>query len=202
MRAAVDARREAERRGLTGTTVHFLEQWVPYAERHNVLLDAAVGVSIHGDHVETDFSFRTRVLDYLWAGLPVVTTGGDAMAEIVQRHGLGIVVPPGDADALAAALVAVLHRRVVVAPAAFEAARAELAWPVALAPLLRFCRAPEPAPDRIDRTVAWRLGPYRRALPTSGVRLLVRRWRTVTAESGLRGLVRAAWRRVRPDRAT
>ena len=30
----------------------------------------------HVDHVETAFSFRTRVLDYLWAGLPTVTTAG------------------------------------------------------------------------------------------------------------------------------
>jgi hypothetical protein len=35
-------------------------------------------VSTHYEHVETTFAFRTRILDYLWAGLPVVATGGDA----------------------------------------------------------------------------------------------------------------------------
>src|SRR5664280_3299763 len=46
----------------------------PYTERSDHLLDADVGVSTHFDHVETEFSFRTRILDYLWTGLPIVAT--------------------------------------------------------------------------------------------------------------------------------
>ena len=45
---------------------------------------------MHLDHVETAFSFRTRVLDYLWASLPVVTTAGDAMAMLVTGSGAGL----------------------------------------------------------------------------------------------------------------
>ena len=52
--------------------------------------------STHHLHVETEFSFRTRILDYLWAGLPMVVTEGDSMAELVEREGLGIVVPAED----------------------------------------------------------------------------------------------------------
>ena len=54
--------------------------WVAYDERQNYLLEADIGVSSHLDHVETAFSFRTRMLDYLWAGLPMVTTQGDTLA--------------------------------------------------------------------------------------------------------------------------
>ena len=46
------------------------EDWVAFEDRQNFLLDADVGVSTHLDHIETEFSFRTRILDYLWAGLP------------------------------------------------------------------------------------------------------------------------------------
>ncbi len=200
MQAAVEARRRADDLGLTGTTVHFLEGWVPYGERHDVLLDATVGVSIFPDHVETDFSFRTRVLDYIWAGLPIISTRGDAMAEVVERHGLGLTVPPGDVDALARALVACTSGRQPGRAKAFAAARAELSWPVALEPLLRFCRDPRPAPDVHDRTVAWRLGGHDRALPTRGLGVFARRWRTVVHEGGLLGLLSAAGRRVRPGR--
>ena len=45
----------------------FNEDWVAYDDRQNYLLEADVGVSTHLDHVETEFSFRTRILDYLWA---------------------------------------------------------------------------------------------------------------------------------------
>ena len=40
---------------------------MPYDERADYLLDADVGVSTHFPHIETEFSFRTRILDYLWA---------------------------------------------------------------------------------------------------------------------------------------
>ena len=86
----------AERRGVLGTHVFFREGWVPYEERGRYLADADIGVSTHVLHVETAFSFRTRMLDYLWAGLPIVCTEGDEFAGIVEREGLGRVVAPGD----------------------------------------------------------------------------------------------------------
>ncbi len=75
--------------GLTGEHVFFNEGWVPYNERQNWLLDADCGVTTHYEHVETTFAFRTRVLDYLWAGLPIVTTSGDSFADLVLRGRFG-----------------------------------------------------------------------------------------------------------------
>ena len=144
--AAVAARRRAEELGLLGKTVTFAGEWVPYAERGAHLLEAAVGVSTHLDHVETAYSFRTRILDSLWAGLPVVCTAGDALAGLVEREGLGETVPPGDAEALAGAL-----ERVLADPERYRAnvprVAAEMVWERALAPLVEFCRAPRRAPD-------------------------------------------------------
>ena len=70
MRMSIAARKLAADLGLTGQHVFFNSGWVPYDQRANVLLDADVGVSTHLDHAETAYSFRTRLLDYLWAGLP------------------------------------------------------------------------------------------------------------------------------------
>src|SRR4029077_10583123 len=66
MQMAHRARELADELGLTAKNVFFNEKWVPYAERQNYLLDADVGVSTHFEHIETTFSFRTRILDYLW----------------------------------------------------------------------------------------------------------------------------------------
>src|SRR5262249_28644569 len=77
--------------------------WVPYEERVNWLLDADCAVSAHLDHVETRFAFRTRLLDCFWAGLPVVCTEGDDLAERVARDDLGGTVAAGDVDGMAAA---------------------------------------------------------------------------------------------------
>ena len=80
----------------------------PYDDRQNFLLEADIGVSTHLDHVETEFSFRTRILDYLWASLPVVATGGDSFGDIIDARGVGLTVPPGDVDALEDALFRLL----------------------------------------------------------------------------------------------
>ncbi len=152
MRMAVAARRRADQLGVTGTIVFFNEGWVEYEDRQNYLLDSDVGVSTHFDHLETQFSFRTRILDYLWAGLPVVATDGDSFADLIERHELGLVVPPTDADALEEALERVLFDESLAAScrANAQAAAADLTWPKVLAPLVEFCGQPRRAPDLVD----------------------------------------------------
>ncbi|MGH3832456.1 MAG: glycosyltransferase family 4 protein, partial [Pseudonocardiaceae bacterium] len=150
MGMAGQARRLAESLGLTGRQVFFNETWVPYADRQNWLLDADAGVTTHFEHVETTFAFRTRVLDYLWAQLPIVTTSGDAFAELVATEELGVVVPAGDPAALAAALERVLYDDAFAAGCRerIAAVAQRYTWEAALAPLAEFCRHPRPAPDR------------------------------------------------------
>ncbi|WP_431837339.1 glycosyltransferase [Cellulomonas sp. Y8] len=149
MRVAWEAQELARELGLLGRSVHFNEGWVPYAQRADFLLDADVGVSTHFQHIETQFSFRTRILDYLWASLPIVATDGDTFGTLIREHGLGRVVPAEDVDALVVALEEMLFD----APAA-DAARERIAefrqgytWSRTLQPLVEFCRAPRRAAD-------------------------------------------------------
>lgn len=137
--------------GLTDKHVFFNEHWVPFEDRQNWLLDANCGVTTHFEHVETTFAFRTRVLDYLWAGLPIVTTDGDAFADLVREERLGVVVPAEDVDALAAALEKSLYDEEFAAGCVerIAAVAQRYAWPEALKPLVEFCRNPRPAADRL-----------------------------------------------------
>ena len=111
------------------------------------LLDADVAVSIHLDNLETRFSFRTRILDYLWARRPMILTGGDALSDLVAARGLGVTVRAGRRRR---------HRR---RPARAPAGRrppprrtsdrrsSEFQWPVVAEPLLRWLEEPRRAPD-------------------------------------------------------
>jgi GT2 family glycosyltransferase/glycosyltransferase involved in cell wall biosynthesis len=154
MGMAGQARRLAETLGLTGKQVFFNEAWVPYADRQNWLLDADAGVTTHFEHVETTFAFRTRVLDYLWAGLPIVTTDGDAFAELVVAEELGVVVPAEDPAALGAALQRILYEEAFAAGCRerIAAVAQRYTWDAVLAPLVEFCRHPRPAADRLRLT--------------------------------------------------
>jgi GT2 family glycosyltransferase/glycosyltransferase involved in cell wall biosynthesis len=144
-------RQLADRLGMTGKHVFFNEHWVPYSERQNWLLDADCGVTTHFEHVETTFAFRTRVLDYLWAGLPIVTTDGDAFADLVRQERLGVVVPAEDEEALADALERAMYDTEFAAACQerIAAVAQRYAWPKALEPLVEYCRNPRPAADRL-----------------------------------------------------
>jgi glycosyltransferase involved in cell wall biosynthesis len=134
--------------GVEGTAVVFNPTWVPYSERGAYLLEADAGVSTHHVHVETTFAFRTRILDYLWAGLPMVVTEGDGFADLVLEEGLGIVVPANNTIALAQAISDVLDpERAAVFRANVERVRDRFAWPVVLEPLRRFVADPWHAAD-------------------------------------------------------
>ncbi len=89
---------------LTGWRVFFNSEWVPYQERGRWLAGADCGVSTHFENAETHFAFRTRLLDYLWAGLPIICTKGDHFARLVEEQGLGWTVPPKDPEALEVAI--------------------------------------------------------------------------------------------------
>ena len=152
MSMAVQTRALADELQLTGTHVFFNEDWVPYEDRQNYLLESDVGVSTHFDHIETAFSFRTRILDYFWAGLPVVSTSGDALSDMIEAAGAGIAVPPNDVGALEDALFDLLSDEQTRSACAMASAKLadELTWSRALEPLLEFCRSPRRAPDLVD----------------------------------------------------
>lgn len=141
----------AKELGLHNETVFFNDHWVPYAERANYLLEADIGVSAHLEHVETRFAFRTRLLDYIWTGLPMIVSEGDTLADVVRERGLGFVVGVEDVDGWADAIFTLADRRTnqraSYAPA-FEVAQQAFAWPEVLKPLIQFCQHPRYAFDK------------------------------------------------------
>lgn len=149
-----DALQLAGELGLRGKYVFFGE-WVSHEEWPNYLLESDVGLSLHFDTLETRLAFRSRVLDYVWAGLPMVVTRGDATSEVVARFGLGEVIDYRQEDELAAALLHLLERPASEFGGRFEDARTKFTWEEAAAPLARFCQHPRCAPDKVDGALSF-----------------------------------------------
>jgi glycosyltransferase involved in cell wall biosynthesis len=157
MRMASDARKLAGDLQLTDRHVFFRSGWVPYAEREHFLAESDVGVSLHLDNVETTFAFRTRVLDYLWAGLPMLLTEGDVMADLASDKRLGCVVGQRDVDGVARALLELTQDgRREQYRADIPAVAQRYQWPKVLEPLRAFCAAPRLSPDRALRDAGLR----------------------------------------------
>jgi glycosyltransferase involved in cell wall biosynthesis len=127
----------AARHGLKKPAVVPLAHWVPYAERHRILNRSAVLAVLHRPGPETFLSFRTRVLDGVWAAVPLLLTAGGAAADIANSQGWGAVVPPGDAKLAAAALDLLLGTRSQERCRAILAeARRDWRWSVVAQPLV------------------------------------------------------------------
>ncbi|MDA8043649.1 MAG: glycosyltransferase [Actinomycetota bacterium] len=155
-RTLVAARELARELGLYGTHVFFNEEWVDYDDRQNFLLESDVAISLHVEHIEAAYSFRTRILDYMWAGLPIVATRGDTFAELIEREGLGAVVPGEDVEAVAAALGGLLGHATARQECRDRTAgiARRFVWAEVLRPLVQFCAAPSRAAD-LDTLRPW-----------------------------------------------
>jgi glycosyltransferase involved in cell wall biosynthesis len=120
--------------------VHFAP-WVPYDERGAFFDRFVLALLTFPQSIETALSMRTRVYDYLWGGLPIVTSSAPGTDEIVTRYGAGTIVPSSAADDYAAAMLRLLD--------GYEAAVAgtrrfveEHQWRRTLAPLVELVRKP------------------------------------------------------------
>lgn len=191
MEMATRAEALARELGLEGRNVLFNREWVPYRQRAAFLLDADFAVALHFDTVETTFAFRTRLLDHLWAGLPSLVSRGGALSDLVASEGLGLVVEPEEVAGVAAALERLATdgdlRRACRSAAQLAADR--FRWSRVAAPLLAYCAAPEPAPDRGVREPS----PEGARVPPRRLRRALRSLRT----DGVRGFTARTYRYAR-----
>ncbi len=127
-----------------------LNDWVPYERRADFLCRADIGACLYPPGLETDYSFRTRLLDCLWAGLPVLCSSGDALGALAVREGAGTAVEELKPESVARALERLLRDGELLAEMGRRAARLaeRFVWPRAAQALIEFCRAPHPADDK------------------------------------------------------
>lgn len=144
MDAGRECRALAEQLHVLDRSVFFLDRWIAFEERSSYLCDADIGVSAHAKTIEARYAFRTRVLDYIWAGLPMIVSQGDFFSEWIERHDVGLTVPPGDPGAWTSAF-----RRLIEHRDALDAMRKRLAalapdwhWQRVAQPLVDYCNAP------------------------------------------------------------
>lgn len=125
-----------------------------------MLLDTDAGLSLHFDNLETRFSFRTRILDYLWAKIPVICTEGDVFACRVEKNYLGAIVPYQNPKALADAIESILFQpeKVAAMKKNIEVFRENYTWDVVIQPILDYMKTNDSAKTSrwMDQASVWR----------------------------------------------
>ncbi len=144
-----NAKRLAEKHGLLGTSV-FFTGWLPYAKRAGMYFESDFAVATYRNHLETKFSARTRLMDCLWGGLPVVCSGGDELSEDIAAAGAGVLVGE-DPKELAEKMCQLLGDRKRLAGMRRNARRLaseKYNWDAVIGPVDEFCRNPKLAEDK------------------------------------------------------
>ena len=116
------------------------EPWVAYEQRAAFYGRFGAALLTFPQSIETDLSMRTRVYDYLWGQLPIVTSSAPGTDELLIRYGAGEIVHSSSPEDYANALIRALGNERMR-----EGARRfvdEHQWPDTLQPLVDFVREP------------------------------------------------------------
>ena len=147
---AVFARTRARAREIDpGGASIFFSRWLAYAQRADLYAASELLVSISGEGLETELSYRTRLLDAAWGGVPAVAVAGGSLARELAGAGAAFECAR-DAPALALAILALLsdrakRERASSAARTFTAGRS---WKSVAVPLASWLKTARPDPGR------------------------------------------------------
>ena len=132
--------------------VFFNFGWVKYEDRQNYLLESDAGITTHPGHIETRFSFRTRALDYMWAGLPMISTEGDFFSDLIDKKTLGIAVKEKDPEDIARAIIRLAEDKgfYIKCVNNLSEIAGDYTWNKVCAPILKYCMDPVKSSKRKD----------------------------------------------------
>jgi glycosyltransferase involved in cell wall biosynthesis len=128
--------------------------WVPAEQLPAIYQEADLGVNIDEPNYETLFGGRNRINNMMAAGLPVVTTYGSEISQMIAEAGCGIVCPPDSVSDLVAGILGMLRspeRRHDLARRSREYALQAFSPHRLTEPAREWARKPALAPDNEEK---------------------------------------------------
>jgi glycosyltransferase involved in cell wall biosynthesis len=121
------------------------EPWVAYEQRAAFFDRFALALLTFPRSLETDLSMRTRIYDYLWCGLPVITSSAPGTDEILSKYHAGRVIAHDSPRAFANEVVALIlaHETYYSMVRGTQQFVHDHQWERTLAPLRAFVREPK-----------------------------------------------------------
>jgi glycosyltransferase involved in cell wall biosynthesis len=144
--------------------------WRPAGEIPAYYRQAEVGISLDALHYETLLGTRTRLVEMMRHGLPVITSVGCELSAIIHDQELGLTFPIGDAAALRDRILALAGDptgRQILAERAQRYVAHQLSFSETTRPFREWARRPYHAPDRVEtgrRCSLQEIEPYLRSV--------------------------------------
>lgn len=80
-----------EKSNLLDKSVYMVD-WVDFKDRINYYLGADAVISLNQPGEENVYSWRTRVMDYVWGSIPMLTNGGDPLSDYLLEKNAAIQI--------------------------------------------------------------------------------------------------------------
>jgi glycosyltransferase involved in cell wall biosynthesis len=133
--------------------------WRPWEEIPQYYVESDLGINIDALHYETKYGTRTRLLEMMAAGLPVLTSLGSELSYQLEKDGLALVFEIGDWQALGKNILQLSVSEALrgnLIDETLSYAQKELSFRATTAPLQEWLKNPRLAPDRtLKRQNQW-----------------------------------------------
>ena len=82
----------SDRNNLTNKSV-FFQPWTSYSDRQNYYLESDLAiVTYYSQFIETQYAYRTRVMDLIWGNVPVIVSRGETLSEKISNLGMAVSI--------------------------------------------------------------------------------------------------------------
>lgn len=142
---------------------YHLMGWQPWNEIPKYYQESDAGFNIDALHYETLYGTRTRLVEMIAAGLPVITSLGSELSYLLQANEAALAFAVGDWQCLGDQILTLAqdetYRRQMAAKA-LQYATQDLSFYETTAPLRAWVQNPQKAPDHVnqnfqDRVKTW-----------------------------------------------
>ena len=124
--------------------------WIKGEDVPNYYFEADAGINIDKDIFEVRFGSKNRILDWMRAGLPVLSSNVCELTEIIEKCKIGFTFKPGDPDDLAEKILYLASHRNVLKQTGIkgrEFGMKHFNFDITTKSLQQWVSAPEHAPD-------------------------------------------------------
>jgi glycosyltransferase involved in cell wall biosynthesis len=125
--------------------------WQPWKEVANYYRESDVGLNIDAMHYETIYGTRTRLVEMIAAGLPVITSLGCELSDLLRNQGAGLTFNTGDWRGLGEQILTLSIDRDLchsMSGKALNYARTDLSFAITTTALRTWVQNPKLAPDK------------------------------------------------------
>ncbi|HNT34858.1 MAG TPA: glycosyltransferase family 4 protein [bacterium] len=129
--------------------------WLPNEAVAGLYAESDLGINVDLDIYEARLGSRCRIVNWMNAGLPCLTTRTTELSKILEANQIGFVFPPSSPEALSEAILHLASNRQGIRDTGTRArvyAEEHFAFGRTIRPLLEWVSNPVVAPDRVQES--------------------------------------------------